>query len=247
MVQTASPSERIVTEVSPNDAMFHGCEDHYLGVGRSAIQCIVQSLRAARIPTDQVKRILDLPCGHGRVLRHLRATFPDAQVTGCDLLDDGVDFCASMLGAVPVYSDEDPGKIPLESDAFDLIWVGSLLTHLDADHWISFLKLFSRCLRPGGVLVFTTHGRDAYQGMIESRYDYGIHGEEQAAVRARHERTGFAFARYPTGGPCGTSFSKPTWVLSLVPLVTDMRLVMFSESLWVDHHDVYAFVKNDPA
>ena len=45
---------------------------------------------------------------------------------------------------------------------FDLIWVGSLLTHLDNDHWSAFLKVFSTALRDRGLLIFTTHGRHTY-------------------------------------------------------------------------------------
>ena len=80
-------------------------------------------------------RILDFPCGHGRVLRYLRAEFPQAEITACDLLRDGVDFCAANFGAIPVYSDPDPSRIGLPRDAFDLIWVGSLFTHFDAARW----------------------------------------------------------------------------------------------------------------
>ena len=60
-----------------------------------------------------VKRILDLPCGHGRVLRYLSAAFPEAEITACDIMREGVDFCASTFGAIPVYSQDDPQQIPL--------------------------------------------------------------------------------------------------------------------------------------
>src|SRR5437870_5495298 len=89
---------------------------HYLESGRAAL--------TAAGKTD-VRRILDLPCGHGRVLRVLKAAFPGAALTACDIDRDGVDFCASRFGAEPVYSVEDPGRIPVRGP-FDLIWVGSL-------------------------------------------------------------------------------------------------------------------------
>src|SRR5262245_32651468 len=94
----------VIRTISPNDEMFSaaGREDVYHAIGRSAIECIVCSLNAARKTTADVKRILDLPSGHGRVLRYLKAVFPDAEITACDLVRDGVDFCASALGALPV-------------------------------------------------------------------------------------------------------------------------------------------------
>ena len=48
------------------------------GVGASAAEAIIAALAAGRLA--EVKRVLDLPCGHGRVLRHLVNMFPDAAV-----------------------------------------------------------------------------------------------------------------------------------------------------------------------
>ena len=47
--------------------------------------------------------MLDFACGHGRVMRTLKAAFPDALLTACDIDRDGVDFCARTFGAAPVY------------------------------------------------------------------------------------------------------------------------------------------------
>jgi SAM-dependent methyltransferase len=112
---------KVASDISPNDHMFAGDESHYFGVGQSALDGIRCSLYAAQVPTDNVKRILDLPCGHGRILRYLRAAFPEAEIVACDLLRDAVDYCARSFGAIPVYSHEDPRKIPLPEGAFDLI------------------------------------------------------------------------------------------------------------------------------
>src|SRR5258708_14501308 len=152
----------VIRTLSPKDEMFEGNEAHYLGVGESALECIRRSLAAAEVPEHRVRRILDLPCGYGRVLRYLRAEFPEAEITACDLQHEGVDFCAQTFGATPVYSHWDPAKIPLPDDWFDLIWVGSLLPHVDAEHWDAFLRLFRRVVRPGGGLVFSTPRRKTF-------------------------------------------------------------------------------------
>src|SRR5215470_6242471 len=123
----------IIRTISPNERMAPGDKGHYFRVGLSALESIRVSLQAAGKSAADVRHILDLPCGHGRVLRYLKAGFPAAEITACDLMRDGVDFCASTFGAVPVYSHDDPAKIPLGHNVFDLIWVGSLFTHFDAD------------------------------------------------------------------------------------------------------------------
>jgi hypothetical protein len=83
----------------------------YLEIGTSALDCINSALATAHnTPTS----ILDLPCGHGRVCRMLRASFPDAHLTVCDLDHDAVDFCAAQFNATPVYSDEDIRRVSLD-------------------------------------------------------------------------------------------------------------------------------------
>jgi SAM-dependent methyltransferase len=107
--------------------MYAGSLDHYLSVGLSGLRIMRLALEIAGA-TDP-KAILDLPCGHGRVLRHIRVAFPAARITACDLDRDGVDFCVREFGVNGVYSSSKPAEIPI-GDQFDLIWCGSLLTHL---------------------------------------------------------------------------------------------------------------------
>lgn len=145
----------VVVDISPNDSMYMN-EEHYFSVGHSALQCIKLAMLAAN--KESFDKILDLPCGYGRVLRMLKAAFPNAKLTACDLDRDAVDYCASVFGTTSVYSNKQPDKILFE-DKFDLIWCGSLLTHLNSNYWESFLNLFNSLLYPGNILVFSTHGR----------------------------------------------------------------------------------------
>jgi SAM-dependent methyltransferase len=243
-MQDTAVSSEVMRAISPHDEMFAGNENHYFGVGQSALDCIRTSLQAAhRSPVD-VRRILDLPCGHGRVLRFLKAAFPAAEVTACDLVRDGVNYCAATFGAVPVFSHENPDKIPLERNAFDLIWVGSLFTHFDAGHWGTFLRFFRDCLRPGGVLLFSTHGRRAFQMMAEEKQLYGLPGFHRSLVLTNYVKTGFGYANYPGNDIYGISLSSVAWVFKQLAAVNQLRLVHFSESAWDNHHDVCACVRD---
>src|SRR5437667_3593839 len=154
---------KVMEDIAAADEMFTGDAEAYFSVGRSALRCINVSMVAAGIEAVSIRTILDLPCGHGRVLRHLRETFPHADITACDLRRDAVDYCAKTFGARPLYSDEDVENIAFAPNSFDLIWVGSLLTHLRADHWLDFLSLFQCALRVGGLLIFSAHGREAFR------------------------------------------------------------------------------------
>ncbi|MBX6313298.1 MAG: class I SAM-dependent methyltransferase [Isosphaeraceae bacterium] len=220
--------------------MYQGDNRHYFDVGYSALRCIRLALAVAE--KGEVRRILDLPCGHGRVLRMLRAAFPQAELTACDLDRDGVDFCASHFGAVPVYSAERPDQIPLQGP-YDLIWCGSLFTHLDVDRWPGFLDAFRSHLGPGGVAVFTTHGRRVAQRLREGRSTYGLTADQVAQMLRDYDRSGFGYARQPSpqGGDWGLSLSRPSWVLSHLEPRPDLDILLCAEQAWDDHHDVIAF------
>lgn len=227
--------------ISPAERMLSANgREHYFRVGQSALECIQKALDTASISPHRIKRVLDLPCGHGRVLRYLKAAFPEAEITACDLLRDGVDFCSSMFGATALYSCDEPEDIPLEPGSFDLIWVGSLFTHLDAPLWPRFLTVFRNALCPGGLLVFTTHGRHAYQGLLRSTYHTLSH-LQTTLLAYRYERTGFSFTKYSgSESYYGHSQSHPAWVIHQLTAIGGLRLVNLSEDSWDQHQDVFA-------
>jgi SAM-dependent methyltransferase len=237
--------------ISPAERMLSASgREHYFRVGQSALECIQKALDIASISPHRIKRILDLPCGHGRVLRYLKAAFPEAEITACDLLRDGVDYCSSMFGATALYSCDEPEDIPLEPGSLDLIWVGSLLTHLDAPLWPRFLAVFRNSLCPGGLLVFTTSGRYAYQRLIGST-DYGLSNglsnRQTTFLAYRYERTGFSYTKYSQSESYyGHSLSHPAWVTRQLTAVGGLRLINLTETSWDQHQDVFASIR-EPA
>lgn len=236
----------LIKTISPSDAMFAGNYKHYFGVGQSALEFIAISLKAARKPVQDIKAVLDLPCGHGRVLRYLRMMFHDADITACDLDRDGVEFCAAVLGARPVYSSKSPDQIPLDRDSFDLIWVGSLFTHFDWWLWGNFLALFRTLLRPGGVLVFSTHGSHVYERMRREHVDYGLGESLSSVVLQEYEQCGFGYANYPGQDSYGISVTSSSWVCARIAQTQELRICHFSEKAWDNHHDCFACVR-DPS
>ena len=96
--------------LSQEDMMYvKGGEGHYFSVGRSTQECVDISLRAARTNDSDVRWILDLPCGHGRVLRYLRAAFPEAEITACG--DGPVNELKGAIGASGRASGVPPAPI----------------------------------------------------------------------------------------------------------------------------------------
>jgi SAM-dependent methyltransferase len=231
--------------IAPSDGMYcrqfgdEFARAHYAESGRTALQSVRAALAAAGKGPATVRRILDLPCGYGRILRVLKAAYPRAELTACDLDRGGVDFCARQFGATPVHSDPDPTRIPL-AGPFDLVWCGSLLTHLDAARWPGFLARFRSILAPDGVCVFTTQGVGAAEFIDHGRSDYGIPKPEKLVRRYR--KSGFAYHPYPAGdGTYGLSLATPAWATEQVRKLPATRLVLVLEKGWHNHQDVIAF------
>ena len=250
----------IIEEISPEDGMYNFSRNRgidyfkfdqetaesrarafYFQAAHSALECIELALLAAR--KDDVRRVLDFGCGHGRVLRMLKAVFPDAQLTACDIDRGGVDFCAETFGAVPVYSDTDPDEIEIQGD-FDLIWCGSVFTHLDRPGWDGLLSLFESLLSPGGVLVLTTSGREVAEGLHAGKIEYSrLSKAEIDRLVDDFERTGFGYRDLPNLNDYGTSLASPSWVCAWLTRQSRLGLVLFTERGWATHQDVVACIR----
>ncbi len=227
--------ERIDITLSPNDEMFRADPDDYFAVAETAIAQIGHAMTLTG-RTD-CQRILDLPCGHGRVLRALRAVFADAELTACDTNRDGVDFCAAQFGASPVYSTADPREIPLDG-TFDLIWVGSLLTHLDASRCRAFLRFFCDRLAPDGLLLVSTHGRNAVR-----RWPHD--DSRLAQIRSDFQTKGFGYADHAGTTGYGTSAFTAAWLADELYRRDDVMLIGYAERGFADHQDLAVIFKFD--
>ncbi|GKS57192.1 methyltransferase [Nitrospira sp.] len=248
MDSVISLEETVLRTLSDNDEMYawdKRVPDWYWYAGQSAIRAVERCLHAVNMPHSAVRRILDLPCGHGRVLRYLKAAFPHATLTACDLVKDGVDFCCATFGAMPIYSHEDARRIPLEREAFDLIWVGSLLTHLSADRWSGLFDYFTASLRQGGVLVFTTGGRHVYRQIkgLEEPYEYYLPYWRKTVALYDFEQTGFGYGDY-WQTHYGISIADPSWVFAKLAQHPELRPAYFQERGWCETQDVYACVRS---
>lgn len=230
----------VIEEISPRDLPNKGVQRRsYLALGRLALDSIRLSILAAWPHRREVHTILDLPSGYGRVLRHLKAEYPAARLTACDIDRDAVDFCATKFGATPVYGEEDPGDLQLESQ-FDLIWCGSLLTHVDTPLWEAFLDLFESALAPSGVLVVTTHGRSIAELMRGGRVMPSE--EKREAILKSYAETGFGYAEYDISeeerralsqpASYGISLAQPSWVCGLLERRPGLQLVTYMENRW---------------
>jgi len=231
----------VIQAVSPSDVMYRSSPEYYFRLGRQAMETIQGSV--ALVGLSKIERILDMPSGHGRVLRFLRATYPHARIDACDIDVDAVDFCARTFDARPVYSTPNLAAVPL-TESYDLIWCGSLLTHVHADQWRAVLELFGEHLREGGLMISTTHGR-YHAGRLRSKETKrGLSDWAVKAVLSDYDRFGFGFQNYSGQEGYGISLSSAPWVCAQIVGTKGLRLAGYQERGWADHQDVVVGIKD---
>jgi len=224
--------------VSPNDNMWTTGKD-YFSVGESGLAAVKAVLSLSR--KRDVQTILDLPSGWGRVGRYLRAAFPAAQITFCDIETEGTEFCAREFGGDAFYSKPELSKLVLPY-SYDVIWVGSLFTHVDYDRTKRWLEHLCSFLSPDGVLVATFHGNSSIE--VQKTHPMIDPASWQKIVH-EYENAGYGYAPYETIEGLGISLCKPSKIVEVVEGIPGIRLLSYMERGWADNHDVLGVAKTD--
>jgi trans-aconitate 2-methyltransferase len=136
----------------------------------------------ARVPLAAAQTVVDLGCGPGNLVPHLRARFPEAAIYG---VDASREMLARARAAHPEITFVETDLASWQPDApVDLIFSNAALQWLD-DHERLFPRLIS-LLRPGGVLAVQmgNNGAAASHRLVGEI----LHGGPWAARASRHYR-----------------------------------------------------------
>ena len=234
------PLKNIFRTVDRRDGMFvHNGAEHYLRVGLSALEAIERATEEISPAT-----ILDMACGFGRVTRALRGKFPDSRITVCDLTKEGVDFCAAHFNARGVYATTDFSTLDLK-EKYNLIWVGSLITHIDAEQIRAFFHFLRRHLASRGHAVVTSCG-PFVAGVVSANWHskqpaYGIVVDKLGPMLDSFFKTGFAYADYPNQEGYGIALCSENWLRTEIGNAGGI-MKSYTPIGWDNHQDVVSFV-----
>ena len=228
--------------IAPKDGMVAPEDpEQYFDLGRRALELVHFSSELCDKP--HYPEILDLPCGHGRVLRWLRSHYHYANITACDLDRDGVDFCTRQFNASPFYSEPDLRLLPFR-EQFDLIWVGSLVTHLPQERWLATLDCLIRWTKECGVIIFSAQGRTVASLLARGQKNIAENIDKSALLQ-EFNRSGFAYQRYFENTPeedYGLTLSSPEWVMRTLQGYPNVIIRAYLEEVW-GMQDVYILYK----
>ena len=138
-----------------------------------------------------IRAVLDIGCGYGRIVRALLDRVPPSRIYVCDVIEGGVEFTSKEFGV---------NRVPLLEhayfslhDKFDLAYLLSVYTHTPDGFMANHLRLVNKCLKPGSVCVFTTQG--PISANTCERYQQAWLDKD--AVLSTLAQLGFCFMQYP--------------------------------------------------
>lgn len=143
--------------------------------------------------------VLDFGAGCGRTTRFLAGT-SRWSIAASDVNPDHVAWCREALPGVRALDQDAEPPLPVEDDAFDLIFSVSVFTHLRDDRARGWFAELARVLRPGGLLVATTHGPHALHVIENSpphQEMFGLSASDARVIADRVRADGTAYLPYP--------------------------------------------------
>lgn len=177
------------------DAYNHVNWPAYQETGRTHAG-LVSGLVAEFLPVADRVRVLEWGCGPGRVLRHLDRIpgFGLVDRTGTDYNAASIEWCRSALQGIDFERNSLEPPLPLEAESFDCVYAISIFTHLSERNHHAWVHELLRVLKPGGLLIFTTHGDRCASRLLPeelSRYRSG-----KLVVKGRVQEGRKLFAAY---------------------------------------------------
>lgn len=133
--------------------------EDYLSSGMRDVQTMERLVKASGMSFESSKRILELGCAAGRMIRWLHPLTETCEIWGTDIDASSIIWCQQHLSPPFHFATTTIfPHLPFEDHYFGLVYAGSVFTHIDdlADAW--FLEL-RRVVRRGGRLYITLLGR----------------------------------------------------------------------------------------
>jgi SAM-dependent methyltransferase len=133
--------------------------ENFLSSGKVDVEKMKKILGSVGFRIQDGNRVLDLGCASGRMIRWLNGFAEQCEIWGVDISAEHIIWCQQHLSPPFNFAAVTTSPhLPFEDGYFDLIYCGSVFTHIAdlADAWLLELK---RIARPGGKLYVTVHDR----------------------------------------------------------------------------------------
>jgi SAM-dependent methyltransferase len=143
--------------------------------------------------------ILEWGCGPGRLIRHLPQLLDGRalRLVGSDYNRRTIDWCRANLPRIDFLHNELMPPLPLPDARFDVVYNFSVFTHLSEEAQKAWTAELKRVLKPGGLLICTTHGEN-YRYLLTRKGEQAAYEAGDTVVQGRYrEGKKWYFAIHP--------------------------------------------------
>lgn len=182
-----SVPDKLDTRIAKNDLMFLYSLLHighydkayhsYLSAGLNAYRLIDKLVARRKGGWDEVHSFLDFASGYGRLTRFIVLKLQPEQVWVSDIKDQAVEWQKKHFGVNGFPSSFIPEDIQ-PGQLFDLIYVGSLFSHLPEDLFHRWLKKLWELLSEKGMLIFSLHDMSLWKGEVPPPFIFHAESED---------------------------------------------------------------------
>jgi ubiquinone/menaquinone biosynthesis C-methylase UbiE len=139
----------------------------YLSSGEKDVARMLELAAVSGLSLAERDRVLDFGCGAGRMIRHLSPLASTCEIWGTDISAECVYWCRQHMDP-PFHFVTTIPSLPFEEQYFDLIYAGSVFTHIDdlASAWLLELR---RVLSEKGRAYITIHDEHTVK-LLDTKY-----------------------------------------------------------------------------
>ncbi len=142
-------------------------EAWFINSGKASLVDLEIALSTVGYNLTDFKKILDWGCGCGRITRHMSEIKNYAEIHGCDIDAEAINWSKTHIPFVNFSICDGLPPTLYPNNYFDFIFSHSVMTHLDENYQDAWLAELKRILKPGGVIILSTHGDTAISTWID--------------------------------------------------------------------------------
>ncbi|HXB63797.1 MAG TPA: class I SAM-dependent methyltransferase [Solirubrobacteraceae bacterium] len=203
---------------------------------------VAAALHSVGVPIEGMDAALDFGCSSGRLVRVLAAAYPQVRWHGCDPNGPAIEWARSAYPDINIFSSSNSPPLDLPDGSLELICAISIWSHFAPALGLRWFDEMRRLLRPGGHLVFTTHGFTAVDFYVRNVLRTVPQSDE--IVGGLYKRGWWYAQEFGAQGDWGvinpdwgTAFLSPEWLLA--QLCPAWRVLQFEPGRNQDNQDVY--------
>lgn len=104
-------------------------------------------------------KVLEWGCGPGRIIRHLRNQLEnDVELYGSDYNKKSIKWNQKNIKGIQFIVNQLEPPLSFQPAFFNCVYAISVFTHLSEEMHTQWIQEIERILKPGGLIIITTHG-----------------------------------------------------------------------------------------